>query len=37
MEAKEWGQGNECQNLAGRITLMERRWRSRNGDFDRRA
>jgi hypothetical protein len=37
MEAKEWGQGNECQNLAGRITLMERRWRSRNGDFARRA
>ena len=24
MEAKEWGQGNECQNLAGRITLTHR-------------
>jgi len=25
MEAKEWGQGNECQNLAGRITPTHRR------------
>ena len=24
IEAKEWGQGNECQNLAGRITLTHR-------------
>ncbi len=24
MEAKELGQGNECQNLAGRITLTHR-------------
>ena len=24
MGAREWGQGNECQNLAGRITLTHR-------------